>query len=266
MCHESICAERGPTPPPTPRPTREPTTPRPIRRPTKPAYKPRPKPRPKADKWKNIIHADEINTKEDIPSDCLENDYNVELNAVSDDEEGTHFVLAAKVSPEKKSYNDKCPEFLTFTSIDEQKFTHSVHDSAKFNEQSSFLLGKASLKEIVDVERSVEAIKDSKYDLTNNSCIHYAGRISRGLHFDETHDLATFLIDNLLKDDGILTVARNYKAAGGLRVLSYATGKGNFEDFVKETVYSQLNIKDDGESMIGKVYDIIASSYAYTTY
>ena len=240
----------------TPMPVTSRPTPHPTPRTPRPTPKPKTRSRPKADKWKNIIQADEINMEEDIPSDCLGNDYSVELNAVSDDDEGTHFALAAKLSSEKNSFNDKCPEFLTFTSIDEQKFTHSIHDPTKFNKNNSFLLGKASLKEIMDVERSVEAIKDSKYDLTKNSCIHYAGHIWRGLRFDETHDLATFLIDNLLKNDGILTVARHKRAAGGLRVLSYVSGKGSLEDFVKELVYSQLNIKDNEESVIGEVYGI----------
>ena len=118
--------------------------------------------------------------KEDIPSSCLNNIYDVELRAVK----GVHFVLTAKSSDEKSS-EDKCPKLLTFTSIDEKKSTHRVHDITNFDEaSSSFLLGKASLKEIIDAEGSVEAIKGSKYKLTKNSCVHYAGHIWRKLQFE----------------------------------------------------------------------------------
>ena len=208
---------------------------------------------PKADKWRNSINAEEIDMTEDIPSSCLNNIYDVELRAMED--EGAHFVLAAKLSAdEKSSDNDKCPDLLTFTSIDEKKFTHRIQDINKFDEDSSsFLLAKASLKEITDAESSVKAIKDSEYDITKNSCVHYAGHIWRKLHFDETNELASFLIKHLLKDDGLLTVARGKLSAGGLRVMSYVKGKGSFEDFVKNTVYSQLNIKDGGEFMTGKI-------------
>eukprot|EP00956_Cyclotella_meneghiniana_P023431 scaffold45649_cov55-Cyclotella_meneghiniana.AAC.1 len=201
----------------------------------------------KSDKWKMSINAEEIDTSKDIPSSCLNNIYDVELRTVKDDEEA-HFLLTAKSSDEKSS-DDKCPEVLTFTSINEKKSTHRVQDITKFDEgSSSFLLGKASLEEIIDAERSVEAIKDSKYELTKNSCVHYAGHIWRKLQFDETNELASFLIENLLKDDGFLKVARSKLSAGGLRVMSYVAGKGSLKDFVKDTVYSQLNIKEHGEN------------------
>ena len=213
---------------------------------------------PKGDKWEKTVNAEEIDTSEDIPSSCLNNIYDVELRAVKD--EGAHFLLAAKSSDEKSNDDKKCPEVLTFMSIDEKKFTHRVHDITKFDEDSSsFLLGKASLNKIIDAEGSVEAIKDFKYELTKNSCIHYAGHIWRKLQFDETNELASFLIENLLKDDGFLKVARDKLSAGGLRVMSYVAGKGSLEAFVKDTVYSQLNIKEHGENhkenefVIGKI-------------
>eukprot|EP00956_Cyclotella_meneghiniana_P028797 scaffold68079_cov66-Cyclotella_meneghiniana.AAC.6 len=255
MCNVDICTDHGFKPlyprESTPRPTGRPTTRRPSKNPTRKPF-PRPRPRPKAEKWKNTIHADVIDLKEDIPSDCLGSNYDVELAALADEDEGAHFVLTAKVSTEEKSLDYKCPDFLTFASIDGKKYTHRVHDSTKLNEHSSFLLGRASLEEIMNAESSVAAIRDSKYDLTNNSCIHYAGRIWRKLRFDETNDLANFLIDNLLRNDGLLNVAHEKSAAGGLRVLSYVTGQGSLNGFVKDLVYSQLNIKDDGESVNGK--------------
>ena len=113
----------------------------------------------------------------------------------------------------------------------------------------------------MDAERSVEAVQDKDYDLTSNSCINYAGRIWRALRLDETKELANFLVENLIENDWFLTIARQKYSAGGLRVLAFVTGKGSFENFVKDVVYSQLNIKDDGEYSIGENSDIIASVY-----
>ena len=249
---DKFCIATGSSTPSAPCTSRSPT-PRPVHPP------PAPRPRPKAVTWKDEIDAEEIDAKEDIPSTCLDNNYDVELKALNTDD-GVHFFLAAKPSSdEKSSYKDMCPQLLTFTSIDEKKFTHRIHNSNEIDEiSSSIFLGKTSLNEIMDAENSVEALKDSKYELTKNSCIHYAGRISRELQFEETHELANFLIENLLKDDGLINIAHNNVNAGGLRTISHLAGKGSLKAFVQDIVYSQLKIKEDGESeMIGKIYAIL---------
>ena len=240
-----------PCPPVTPRPTFPGDfVPRPTNSPTRSAIM----------TWKDAVNANEIDTTTDIPSACLDNDYDVELKTTDGD--GAHFVLTASVSPgENTSDNEICPKLLAFASIDEKKRVYSVPDIAMLvgHSYSSYYFGKASLKAIFDVESSVEAVKDSKYNLTSNSCAHYAQNIWRGLHFDETNELASFLVDNLLKEDGLLTVAAGKLSAGGLRVMSYAAGKGSFSDFVKDTVYSQLIIKDNKEkASIGKTCHLIS--------
>ena len=206
--------------------------------------------------WKDTIRAEEIDSKDGILSACLENNYDVDLVAVTNDEDGTHFFLSASISMgDKTSHSDnKCPKFLAFASRDEKKRVYHVPDITAVDKYryNSYFFGKASLKRIMDAQSSVKAVKDSKYNLTSNSCVHYALHIWRELHFVETKDLANFLIDNLLKNDGFLTIARKKYDTGGLPVLSYVAGKGSFEDFVKDTVYSQLRIKDD-ESIIGKM-------------
>lgn len=161
----------------------------------KPAPKPRPRPSPKPGPsraivtWKDAINAEEVDTQADIPSACLDNNYDVELKAMSNDGDGTHFFLTASVSPGENAYdNENCPRFLAFASRDEKKLTYHVPDVTAVNDRkySSYLFGKASLKAIVNAESSIEAVKDSEYNLTSNSCIHYAGRIWRQLQFDET--------------------------------------------------------------------------------
>ncbi|KAL3792563.1 hypothetical protein HJC23_005533 [Cyclotella cryptica] len=98
--------------------------------------------------------------------------------------------------------------------------------------------------DIMAAERSAEAIDDTKYDLTANTCVHYAADIWRELDFEETEDLANFIVENLLKDDGALEYARQNVKYDGMRVLtSYLTGdRGGFEEYVKNIVHSQLDI------------------------
>eukprot|EP00956_Cyclotella_meneghiniana_P032458 scaffold89463_cov71-Cyclotella_meneghiniana.AAC.1 len=244
----------------------------PLKEPKLPTPKPTPRPAPRPSwpstavvNWKNSINAKEVDSKADIPSACLDNYYDVELKGVANDKDGAHFFLSASVPKGEKTTNDekKCPQFLAFASRDEKKRIYHVPDFDVGNgyKYSSYLFGKVTLKTIMDAESSVEAVQDKDYNLTSNSCIHYAGRIWRALHLDETNELANFLVENLLENDGFLTIARQKYSAGGLRVLSFVTGKGSFENFVKDTVYSQLNIKDDGEYSIGENSDAIASMY-----
>eukprot|EP00956_Cyclotella_meneghiniana_P028140 scaffold64935_cov31-Cyclotella_meneghiniana.AAC.2 len=241
------CYPLKPRPKPAPRPA-----PRPASRPSWPSTA--------VVNWKTSINAKEIDSKEDIPSTCLENYYDVELKSIANDKDGAHFFLSASVHKREKTSNENCPQFFAFASRDEKKRIYHIPDFSVGNgyRYSSYLFGKVTLKAIMDAESSVEAVQDKDYDLTGNSCIHYAGRIWRALHLDETNELANFLVENLLKNDGFLTIARQKYSAGGLRVLSFVKGKGSFENFVKDTVYSQLNIKNDGEYSIGKNSDVIA--------
>jgi hypothetical protein len=79
--------------------------------------------------------------------------------------------------------------------------------------------------------------------LTKNSCSHYAGDISRSLKFAETPELADFLVENLLRDNGFVNIAYRSVSMGGLNIISKYTAKDeNFDEFVKEIVHSQLNI------------------------
>jgi hypothetical protein len=159
---------------------------------------------------------------------------------------GSHFFLSATASNKKElDLNDKCPDTLVFASIDEEKVTYRVPNDVKLDHFfHSHPLGTATLKDIIDAEDAVKAVDDSDYDLLKNSCVHYAGSIWRELKFEETHELADFLIENLLRDDGLLDIAHQKVAMGGLRVLSkHLVNEDTFEKYVKETVISQLVIQ-----------------------
>ena len=194
--------------------------------------------------WTKAVDAVEINASVDIPAECRLHSYEVGLYSFAN--HGSHFFLAATAFDKNKQENGKCPAALAFASLDSLKVTVHVPQEQDLKEGFSVhMLGKASLGKILDVESSVDAVDDSKYDLTKKSCAHYAQSISRGLNFDETPLLANFLIENLLRDDGLVKYAGQTMKQGGLRVLSKynMTDKGMFDKYVKDTVFSQLNIK-----------------------
>ena len=208
----------------------------------------RPK-KPKAEKYRETIHADDFALSKGVPPKCLNSDYDVKVNAI--DDEGSHFFLTAIANDS----DTLCPNVLVLVmaSIEEDKIFYSVSNEAVLGDIESHLLGKATLNEIIKAEESVESIKNADYDLLTNSCIHYAGKISRALEMKETPELAIFLIQSLLKDNGLLKVAEEKLNSGGLRVLKYVSGSGAnsmIEKYVQDTVFSQLNIK--GEVAIGK--------------
>lgn len=199
--------------------------------------------------WVKISGAHEINfDHQDLPSSCNANDYKVALNSFVD--HASHFFLSAIASDENGEWDEdediNCPKALAFASINGKKVIYSVPDVQDiligFN---SHFLGKATLGDIVEAERSAEAVDDADYDLTKNSCAHYGQKIYRALKLEETQALADFVTSNLLKDDGIVKYAKKKTEQGGLRVLlKYALNDGMFQKYVKDTVVSQLDIKN----------------------
>lgn len=184
-----------------------------------------------------------MNLSTAISTKCLNRSYEVAFNSVI--KNGSHFFLTAFPSTKENISTPECPS-LAFASINGEKVVYSMDDTQvlKTSTQSHWL-GNTSFKNIIEAEASVEAVHGSKLDLTKNSCIHYAGSIWRAIGFEETTELANFLIDSLLREDGLLSVARQNTDIGGLAILSrYAMGTKKFEQFVKDTVLSQLHIKD----------------------
>ncbi len=98
-------------------------------------------------------------------------------------------------------------------------------------------LGVAALANVLEAESSAEAIDDKSFDLATNNCVNYASSIWRRLGFDETEDLANFLVDNIIVDKTQLEKLA-FKS-GGRRLMDAMYNEG-LEDFVKNVVYSQL--------------------------
>ncbi len=85
-------------------------------------------------------------------------------------------------------------------------------------------------------------MNDLKYDLTQNSCVCYAGKIWRHLGLKETEELATFLIDNIVGPDEFERIVKKHRESGGLRALAAVVlGKDSLKVYM-EGVVSQLDL------------------------
>ena len=67
----------------------------------------------------------------------------------------------------------------------------------------------------------------------------------RNLQLDETVALGDFVVENLLRDDAFLDMAEKHAAKGGLRVISKFVSKDTYKQYVKDLVFSQLNIAEE---------------------
>ena len=176
-------------------------------------------------------------TKEDIPAECGDEMYDMALYALP----GPHFILAGTKSLDSSSVNPICPKSIAFSTMDGGQmgrkqivspYMEDIKDLPKHT------LGVAALADMLEAESSAEAIDDESFDLATNNCVHYASSIWRRLGFDETEDLANFLVHNIIIDEAQLEEMMP-KQRGGRMLLKAMSHEGH-EEFVKNIVYSQL--------------------------
>lgn len=191
---------------------------------------------------KRAVNATDVNPS-DIHTTCRVKEYKLGLYSFVG--QSSHFFLAATKTD--GNIEDHCPAVLVFASLQGQKIIISITQQDLIN-VLHHSLGTARLGEILEAESKVSAVDDSDYDLTRNSCAHYAQHLWRRLGIQETPGLAVFLIDKILSDGGLVEYAQQTKQHGGLRVLSHLSGDKNaFEQYVKNTVLSQLDIEKSTE-------------------
>jgi hypothetical protein len=180
-----------------------------------------------------------IISKEDIPTECDNEMYNVTLHALT----GPHFILAATKSLDSSSANPICPQSLAFSTMDGgQSGTKQIVspnlDLGEFKDLPKHHLGVAALADVLEAEENADPIDDKSFDLATNNCVTYASSIWRKLEFVETEDLANFLVDNIIVDEAQLEEMMS-KQLGGRRLIEAMSHEGH-EEFVKNVVYSQL--------------------------
>lgn len=175
--------------------------------------------------------------KKDIPSNCFDEMYHVDLSAVIG---VSHFFLVGSKA-EDSNENENCPASIAMDQFNwQKKIAMIVEEDTK--DLPKHRLGLASLGDILEAEEKVEAIPKEEYDYLSNGCAHYAQRIWRHLVFEETDALANFFVENVVEDSRAVEHAQ--KSKRGLRALASLVvgGKGGFKDYVKGIVYDQLEV------------------------
>ncbi len=176
-------------------------------------------------------------TKEDIPTECDDEMYDMALYALP----GPHFILAGTKSLDSSSVNPICPKSIAFSTMDggqigrKQIVSPYIED---IKDLPKHTLGVAALADMLEAESRAEAIGDESFDWATNNCVHYASSIWRRLGFDETQDLGNFVVHNIIIDEAQLEEMMS-KQLGGRRLIEAMSHEGH-EEFVKNVVYSQL--------------------------
>ena len=176
-----------------------------------------------------------IITKEDIPAECGKKMYDMALYALP----GPHFILAGTKSLDldPSSTNTICPKSIAFSSDGGRKGKRIVSPYMEdFKNLPKYALGVAALDDVLKAEENAEGIDYASYDLLTNNCVNYASRIWRHLEFDETEDLANFLVHNIIVDETQLE--KWASKHGGRKLYKTMLNKG-LEEFWKNVVYSQ---------------------------
>jgi hypothetical protein len=175
--------------------------------------------------------------KEDIPAECDDEMYDMALYALP----GPHFILAGTKSLDSSSVNPICPKSIAFSTMDGGQigkkqivspYMEDIKDLPKHT------LGVAALADVLEAESGAEAIDAESFDFATNNCVHYASSVWRRLGFEETDDLANFLVHNIIIDEAHLKEMMS-KQLGGRRLIEAMSHEGH-EEFVKNVVYSQL--------------------------
>jgi len=187
-----------------------------------------------------------MTTKEDISTTCRDNIYDVFLSANDDGQSHLFITAMMKEEVENGADNNNCPPaiLLDHTREGEKKVLVLLEDKIdEVKELPRHFLGEASLVDILVAEESVEAIEPSNYDYFYNSCAHYAQRIWRSLGLKETKELGDFVIDNVINDVKGMKIAKKSKGRSLRTLAAFAIGgKGGYENYLKDVVYSQLNL------------------------
>ena len=101
--------------------------------------------------------------------------------------------------------------------------------------------------EIAHLERRLRVAAEARtpdpaalpFDLATNSCLHYAGALSRELGFPEDAALADFIVENLVAHQGGGEAIARLLAEKDPAAVA---GSGLHRDIIKKAVYSQMEL------------------------
>mmetsp|Transcript_50793 Transcript_50793/g.51202 ORF Transcript_50793/g.51202 Transcript_50793/m.51202 type:complete len:366 (-) Transcript_50793:821-1918(-) len=184
-------------------------------------------------------------SQDSSPPACLDEVYDVTLVAIPP---MPHFFISAvrRDADEAKQQQDGCPSNVGMDSANGIKKKYVVFENDQKDIQSH-VLGSASLRDILQAEEDAVPLSVTEYDLSTETCAHYAQRIYRSLDIAETNELAQFVLSNIVENVNVDKLKKMLPKAGkgGLRALAAIAmgGEGAILRHLHELVYSQLDIK-----------------------
>lgn len=178
------------------------------------------------DEWKQDVNAKDIDLTY-IPSQCISQEYDVGLYSFP--ARGSHFIIVATKSGPNEE-NDACPGIIALTSIRRHKLALHISQQDLMRDFNIHEVGKVSLDLLTKAEENVFPIDDMYVDIMHHYCAQYMQDILRQLGIEVTSELATFMIQNLLRDPEVTKYAKK------------EVGEDSIEDYVEATVLSQLGI------------------------
>ena len=179
----------------------------------------------------------------EIAKECRSKVYDVTLYAF----EGPHFAIAVTLPKDEIDTKKVCPSAVgVFSEDGERKYeiAYPNHKNEELVPRDEIKLGSAQLDDFLKATGDVKPIADSDYDFTTNSCVHFAQGIWRGVGVAETTELAEFIINNVVNDNGLKELLEEYGDTGSFRTTAMLAigGKAATRRFISDVVYEQLVI------------------------
>ena len=192
--------------------------------------------------FKDEVHPDEVEI-DGIIEECGDKVYDVTLYAF----EGPHFAIAATLPKVENDDENFCPSAFGVFSEDGEMHYEVAYPNDYNGElipRDEIKLGSAQLDDFLKATGDVKPIADSDYDFTTNSCVHFAQGIWRGVGVAETTELAEFIINNVVNDNGLKELLEEYGDTGSFRTTAMLAigGKSATKHFISDVVYDQLAI------------------------
>ena len=132
-----------------------------------------------------------------IADSCLDSQYEVSLFSLKD----SHFLLGAT------SQHRDCPSMVFFAGNGGKLRVRFSPEGA--TGVAIHAVGEASLRAVIEAEARTPGLDKAPFDLATNTCLHYAGGISRNLGLPESAELGNFIVENIVAHRSGNAIAKN---------------------------------------------------------
>lgn len=198
--------------------------------------------------WSLITEEDgfvneDFNNIDAFAKECCDEVYEVVFYAF----EGPHFVVAATLLKIEMGKWYRHIYWQSLSCRNRGLFwsrRKTLWDCPSWVPSDEIKLWSTQLADFLEAAEDAQPIAHSDYDFTENNCVHFARHVWHSLGIPETKELAEFIINNVVNDDGLKDLLEEYGDAGSFRTSAMIAigGKRAMRQFTSDTVYEQLHI------------------------